>query len=144
MIRRKKNQKIISGTAVLARPSGRMTAGTSAVTSTVSTRKSTVAKDRTTDEKSHKKNSSSSFSTVKDSNHDIETHKWTKEEIAAIERVQRIARHFLKRRIELARTIGTEKNRSIQAILQSSMESLNKNRERSARLLFKLVHDVMF
>ncbi len=59
------------------------------------------------------------------------------DETEAIASIQKIARGFLQRRIDLARKPGTERNLSVQRILQSTMGLLTADSNRSALLLFK-------
>lgn len=58
-------------------------------------------------------------------------------EIKAIKSVQKIARGFLQRRIDLARKSGTEKNLFIQRVLRSTLSLLKADSNKSALLLFK-------
>ena len=64
-------------------------------------------------------------------------HESSLNDIAAIVNIQKSARGFLQRRIDLARTAGTEKNSIIQRILQSTMSLLKNDSNKSALLLFK-------
>ena len=59
------------------------------------------------------------------------------DEIDAITSIQKAARGFLQRRIDLGRRSGTEKNLFIQRALRSTLSILKANANRSALLLFK-------
>jgi hypothetical protein len=59
------------------------------------------------------------------------------DEVEAVTNIQKSARGFLQRRIDSARTPGTEKNLSIQRILQSTMSLLKNDSNKSALILFK-------
>ena len=59
------------------------------------------------------------------------------DEMMAITNIQKIARGFLQRRIDLARKSGTEKNLGVQRILQSIMSILKNDINKSALILFK-------
>ena len=59
------------------------------------------------------------------------------DEVDAITNIQKFARGFLQRRIDLARKSGTEKNLFIQQVLQSTMTLLKIDSTKSALLLFK-------
>jgi hypothetical protein len=59
------------------------------------------------------------------------------DEIDAITNIQKIARGFLQRRIDLARKAGTKKNLFIQQALKSTLSLLKADFNKSAILLFK-------
>lgn len=59
------------------------------------------------------------------------------DEIDAIINIQKCARGFLQRRIDHARQSGTDKNITTQKILQSTMNLLKNDFNKSASLLFK-------
>jgi hypothetical protein len=58
-------------------------------------------------------------------------------ELVAITNIQKSARGFLQRRVDLARTPGTEKNSLVRSTLQSTMSFLKTDSNKSALLLFK-------
>ena len=51
--------------------------------------------------------------------------------------IQKLARGFLQRRIDIARKCGTEKNIIVQRALQSTLSTLRVDFNKSALLLFK-------
>lgn len=59
------------------------------------------------------------------------------DEMDAILDIQKITRGFLQRRINVARQSGTEKNLTTQRILQSTMNLLKNDLNKSSLLLFK-------